>query len=76
MIASDSHTVVQNRHLPAWRDLDEFRVAGGKVEGDDLVRERHAGCRHGDPGPEGPGGIVLVADIEDEVRHGVPALLR
>src|SRR3569833_4477401 len=50
-------------------------LAAGQIERDDDFLERDAGGLHGDPRPQRPGGVVLVADHEGQGHAGLLSTL-
>jgi hypothetical protein len=68
-------TIDQHRHLACGRDAGdrglELRVGVEAVEAREHFLERNARLAQQHPGAHGPGGVVLVADVE--LEHGSPA---
>jgi hypothetical protein len=63
--------ILERGHLAGAGHLGDARLEIRGLERDYLFLERNAGDPHGNPWPERPGRIVLVADDELE-RHPMP----
>ncbi|MNT94459.1 hypothetical protein D3C72_2361570 [compost metagenome] len=61
--------MVQHRHAAGRRDVLELRIAGVEIKRDEPFLEGNAAAGQRHPRTERPGGIVLVADIENERVH-------
>src|SRR4051794_29335227 len=71
-----SVAVDQDRHLAAWRMLQDLLAAALDIERDHLLVERNARGFHGDPWAEGPRGVVPVTDDELHCRALLILILR
>ncbi len=66
----DRHIVeLEHGHHAAWAHSSDLRRSRLDIEQNAVLVEVDAGLTHEEPGPQGPGGIILVSDIKLGIHH-------